>query len=404
VSFYNTVTNHVHSVAPGMKVMISPFYNVSFGMSSTAWDAMWQYILSRTSIDIVALQDGVGAGHATTAQLSTWFGAMDDAITTSRPSTALWSDVETFQFTPFLEPMPTQLMVADMNAEAPYVSDFVSFSFTHYISPQSPQVPSPLYYSTYRDYVVNGSVESTAPTTPTGLTATAVDSMTINLSWTGSTDNFGVVGYRIYRNGSLVWTAYSTSTSFVDTQLSGSTLYSYTVQAFDAAGNLSSQSSNASATTAASPSYPTVLSANKSYTTTQAASSTYPDTGGTELTDGSFGTTNYADSQWQGRLTGDTYSFTVDLGGSKTIHSITSDFLQYPAGTVVLPRTLNYYVSSNGTSFTLVKTITNVAVDGSTQTKTYKAIGLSVTGRYVKVEIVPPSDAWTFIDEIQVRK
>jgi hypothetical protein len=404
VSFYNTITNHVHSVAPGMTVMISPFYNQNFGMTSTDWQSMWQYILSRTSIDIVALQDGVGAGHATTAQLATWFGAMKSAITGAGASTALWSDTETFEFTPFLEPMPTQLIADDMNAVASYVSDFVSFSFTHYISPQSPQVPSSLYYGTYQDYVINGSVESTAPTTPTSLAATAVDSMTVNLSWTGSTDNFGVVGYRIYRNGSWVWTAYSTSTSFVDTQLSGGTSYTYSVQAFDAAGNLSTQSSTDSATTAAAPNYPTVLSAGKSYTATQAANATYPDTGGTELTDGSFGTTNYADSQWQARLTGATYSFTVDLGSSKTIHEISSDFLQYPTGTVVLPRTLNYYVSTNGTTFTLVKTITNVAVDGSTQSKTYKAIGLNVTGRYVKIEVVPPSEAWTFVDEIQVRQ
>jgi hypothetical protein len=403
VSFYNTITNHIHTVAPGMKVMISPFYNKNFGKNPTDWQTMWQYILSRTSIDIIALQDGVGAGHATTSDLATWFAAMKNAITNAHPATLLWSDTETFQFTPFLASMPTQLIAADMNAVASYVSDYVSFSFTHYISPQSPQVVSPLYYTTYQNYVMTGSVESSAPTTPTSLSATAVDSQTINLSWTTSTDNFGVVGYNIYRNNALVWTSYSTSGSFQDIQLSGSTLYSYKVQAFDAAGNLSAQSSSASATTPAAPVYSHILSANKTYTATLAASPTYPDTLGKELTDGSYGTTNYADSQWQARLTDATYSFTVDLGSNKTIQEINADFLQYPAGTVTLPRTLNFYVSTNGSSFTLVKTITNVAVDNTTQTKKYKAIALNVSGRYVKVEAVPPSNSWTFIDEIQVR-
>ena len=45
------------------------------------------------------------------------------------------------------------------------------------------------------------------PTVPTGLTATAVSSTRIALSWTASQDNVGVTGYRVYRNGALVGTA-----------------------------------------------------------------------------------------------------------------------------------------------------------------------------------------------------
>ena len=46
-----------------------------------------------------------------------------------------------------------------------------------------------------------GSGDITTPTVPTGLTATAVSSSQINLSWTASTDNVGVAGYKIYRGG-----------------------------------------------------------------------------------------------------------------------------------------------------------------------------------------------------------
>lgn len=45
--------------------------------------------------------------------------------------------------------------------------------------------------------------DTTAPSVPTGLAATAVSSGQINLTWTASTDNVGVQGYRIYRNGVL---------------------------------------------------------------------------------------------------------------------------------------------------------------------------------------------------------
>jgi hypothetical protein len=90
------------------------------------------------------------------------------------------------------------------------------------------------------------------PTVPAGLTATAVSSSQINLSWTASTDNVGVTGYNIFRAGVKIGTA--PSNSYQDGGLNASTSYSYNVSAFDAAGNTSSQSTAASATTQAASS------------------------------------------------------------------------------------------------------------------------------------------------------
>ncbi|MDO8742198.1 MAG: LamG-like jellyroll fold domain-containing protein, partial [bacterium] len=92
--------------------------------------------------------------------------------------------------------------------------------------------------------------DTTAPTTPTSLTATAISTTQINLSWSTSTDNIGVTGYRIYRNGTQIAT--SATNSYSNTGLSASTAYSYTIAAYDAAGNASVQSASASATTQAS--------------------------------------------------------------------------------------------------------------------------------------------------------
>ena len=96
---------------------------------------------------------------------------------------------------------------------------------------------------------VSNAVDTTAPSVPTGLTAAAISSSQITLNWTASTDNVAVTGYRIFRAGAQVGT--STSTSYQDSGLSASTQYSYTVAAFDAAGNVSAQSASASATTQA---------------------------------------------------------------------------------------------------------------------------------------------------------
>jgi hypothetical protein len=91
--------------------------------------------------------------------------------------------------------------------------------------------------------------DSEQPTTPTNLTATPFSSFNINLSWNNSTDNIGVAGYKIYRNGTQIGT--STTTIYSDVDLSPSTTYIYTVSAYDAAGNESNQSTQALATTQA---------------------------------------------------------------------------------------------------------------------------------------------------------
>ena len=103
---------------------------------------------------------------------------------------------------------------------------------------------------------------------PTGLTAGASSATQINLAWTASTDNVGVTGYKVYRNGSQVGT--SAVTSYSDTGLTTLTSYSYTVAACDAAGNCSAQTAAGTATTLESvpPTVPTKLAA-MAFSTTQ---------------------------------------------------------------------------------------------------------------------------------------
>src|SRR4051795_607751 len=85
--------------------------------------------------------------------------------------------------------------------------------------------------------------DSTAPAPPTQLTATAANANTVNLSWSGATDNVGVTGYQIDRTDSTTGTTVhlpeQTGTSFSDTTASPSTSYTYAVYAVDAAGNRS---------------------------------------------------------------------------------------------------------------------------------------------------------------------
>jgi hypothetical protein len=86
---------------------------------------------------------------------------------------------------------------------------------------------------------------TTGPSVPTGLAATAGDRQ-VSLSWNASTDSVGVSGYDVYRGGTRI--AQTSGTSYIDTGLTDGTTYTYTVAAYDAAGNTSAQSGPVSAT------------------------------------------------------------------------------------------------------------------------------------------------------------
>ncbi|WP_374968172.1 Ig-like domain-containing protein [Terrabacter sp. BE26] len=88
--------------------------------------------------------------------------------------------------------------------------------------------------------------DTTAPSVPTGLRATASGS-TVGLTWTPSTDNVGVTGYAVYRDAGSAPIARvgGTSTSFTDVGVTNGT-HTYRVTAVDAAGNGSALSAAAS--------------------------------------------------------------------------------------------------------------------------------------------------------------
>jgi hypothetical protein len=100
------------------------------------------------------------------------------------------------------------------------------------------------YGYSFWEMQVFGSTDSSgdtqAPTTPTGLTAGTTTGTSAALTWSAATDNVGVAGYDVLRDGTSVAT--SATPSYTDTGLTPDTSYSYAVRARDAAGNLSSPS------------------------------------------------------------------------------------------------------------------------------------------------------------------
>ncbi len=98
-------------------------------------------------------------------------------------------------------------------------------------------------------FTANAVVDNQAPTAPSGVTSSSVTETSLTLSWTASTDNVGVSGYDVYRNGTLLGSVTGTSTSANITGLTAGTAYTFIVRAKDAAGNISANSNSHNVTT-----------------------------------------------------------------------------------------------------------------------------------------------------------
>jgi YD repeat-containing protein len=131
-------------------------------------------------------------------------------------------------------------------------------------------------------------LDTTAPTIPSGLTATVISQSQLNLAWGASTDaGTGLGGYYVIRNGSNVKTVNASTTTYQDTGLGGFATYTYAIEAFDLASppNVSVQSATASATTPdqTPPTTPTLTATAASQTQINLSWSGSTDSGGSGM-------------------------------------------------------------------------------------------------------------------------
>lgn len=114
--------------------------------------------------------------------------------------------------------------------------------------------------------------DSTPPTTPASLSASAFSSTRVDLSWSAATDNVGVTGYLVERcqgAGCSIFTQIAGlaggAVSYSDTGVTAGNTYSYRVRATDLAGNMGGYSPVATTTTpvpdTTPPTAPATLSA-----------------------------------------------------------------------------------------------------------------------------------------------
>lgn len=93
-------------------------------------------------------------------------------------------------------------------------------------------------------------VDTQAPSTVSGITATVLGPDSIRIDWAASTDDVGVTKYRVYDNGVQLGPDIDVSVrTYTHTGLAAASTHSYTVRALDAVGNISAVPTAVSATT-----------------------------------------------------------------------------------------------------------------------------------------------------------
>ncbi|NDB60014.1 hypothetical protein EB001_16425, partial [bacterium] len=93
-----------------------------------------------------------------------------------------------------------------------------------------------------------GSSDTTAPSVPTNIASSNIANTSVTISWTPSTDNVGISGYKIYRNN-VQMAVVTSGNSYTDSGLTAGSTYLYQVSAVDTSGNISNLSNPITITT-----------------------------------------------------------------------------------------------------------------------------------------------------------
>lgn len=141
----------------GRPVMVAPYFGMT--PNATAYAAWWDTTLERAPVDIIAMQDGVGTRRTTTQEGVPVYAALAEVV--AKHGLTLWSDLEIFEQIhgwPVDElpwqanPARIETVLEQLKLEAPYVTKFVTFDFTHHMSPRLGGMGADLYNS-YMEYL-----------------------------------------------------------------------------------------------------------------------------------------------------------------------------------------------------------------------------------------------------------
>lgn len=254
----NKIIDAINSADADMPLLLSPFFAEYLANTHTGTLVNLVRLLNSVNFrdgDIFAPQDAIGALWTSSKNLDKTWKMYSQAVKACDADLRLWANCENFCIAIAKSPLngiltrPTtentayvtstlDRFVWQMEVASKYCENIITFSYNHYFSPG--QVNS-AFINTYLDYVDNGYVlECERPAAVRELSKTQTD-VGVLLEWKESTDNFGIAYYRIEKNGKFLARVemISGDEELVYSDSLGSAEDTYSVTAYDAAGNVS---------------------------------------------------------------------------------------------------------------------------------------------------------------------
>jgi hypothetical protein len=152
----------------------------------------------------------------------------------------------------------------------------------------------------------------------------------------------------------------------------------------------------------------------KSAELTSQPSLKYPGSGVSGLFDGLIGSSNQTNKQWMG-FEGVDFEVTVDLGEVKSVNAMGIDVLQIPANSILIPAAIEFYISTDGLSYTLLNTYYPAETD---ETRLDGPVMLSkafdnLRTQFIRIKAIntgtcPPAlpcegqKTWIFVSEVEI--
>lgn len=250
--------DHINELNPDMPMLWSPYVNPS-GLTAEETYEFWCELIKEGHFragDIICPMDSInnfkytldGKAGCTIENIDKYEEGYRRAVDDSGKGVKYWSNCESFSSSSEpAEPALWARYVRQMQTVSKYTDTIVAFAYAHY---QSPYNVNNCISDTYLDYLKNGKLETEPPTKPANLKLKMQDDVAL-ISWDPSTDNIGVAGYYIYRNGTQLDHFYAklqcynyilptqTSDWNINNCFDKTGTVTYEVMAYDSAGNYS---------------------------------------------------------------------------------------------------------------------------------------------------------------------
>jgi len=187
-----------------LPIMLSPFMRSAWGKARD-YAENWAWLFNATELgegDIFCPQDSVGGGGLKINELDEWFRELKKAVDT-KPGLLFWANTENFEHR-YWSSAPLNRFLQQMKIVSKYVDNIITFSYSHYYSPNN--IDGRLH-EMYLDYLKNGSLQEAEFKPPEKLTVKRIG-LVHRITWEEPDNPTGIFGYELFRNGKKVFGSY----------------------------------------------------------------------------------------------------------------------------------------------------------------------------------------------------